>query len=138
MVSKQGQKAANKGREFEELIQSQLTQAGVNFEKQVRLVGGSLFGEVKVIDLLITNHPEYPDGLYAEIKWQGSGGTTDEKIPYAVACIKELYDKPCVLIFDGKGFRKGVLPWLMTQVGGNLVKVIHGDLSQWLMDTDFN
>jgi len=136
-LSKQGQKAANKGKAYEDLIKTQMVQGGVLCTEQVRLQGGALFSDTKIIDFLITNHHDFPNGLYAEVKWQGTPGTADEKIPYLVACIKQKFDKPCIIIIDGKGFRPKIIPWLETQVDDKLVQIIHGDLSQWIMDTEF-
>ena len=138
MIAMQGQRATTAGKAFEQQIAAQLRAKGVDFTEQVRLANGSIFGGVKVIDFLIHNLEEYPHGVYLEAKWQDSLGSAEEKIVFSIACIKETYDKPSILVLDGDGFKKGVIPWVERQQGGYLIKVLSGgDLTKWLMRNTF-
>lgn len=64
------------------------------------------------------------DALIIECKWQQSGGSADEKLPFLVENIKKCYPHPTYILIDGKGFRPGAIEWLKKQVGGKLAGVM--------------
>ncbi len=134
----QGKKATNQGKKFEDIIASQLDIAGATYERQVKLLGGSIFGKNKVIDFRVTNFHKYPQGLYLELKWQDSPGTVEEKMPYTIQCIKDRYDLPTMLILGGQGLTEGCLAWTLAQKGDNLVDILlEQDVTRWIMRNGF-
>ena len=69
-------------------------------------------------------HPEkHPNKLIIECKWQQTLGTTDEKYPYNVLNIREMYPCPAIILLAGAGFRSGAAAWLRAQVDG--AKLLH-------------
>jgi len=138
MVSSQGRKASSAGKAFEDNLASQLTAAGCEFVQQIRIENGSVFGGTKIVDFLILNHEDYSEGLVIEAKWQDSLGSAEEKIVFSVACIKEAYLFPSMLVIEGDGFKKGVIPWARRQVGGNLIAVKNtSEFTKWLLRSTF-
>jgi hypothetical protein len=64
-------------------------------------------------------HPEkYPNKLIIECKWQQSSGSVDEKYPYNVLNIREMYPCPAIILLDGEGYKTGAAEWLRRQVDG--------------------
>ena len=68
-----------------------------------------------------------PNDLVIEVRWQGKGGSTDEKYPFIVMNIKEKFKLPTIIVLDGDGYSTGAEKWLRTQTGCNLLEVF--DLS---------
>jgi len=131
---KQGAKANKQGSKYENLIEAMMHTIGIEFEAQVNLVGGSIYGGIKRIDFRLDNLSEYPDGLYLELKWQNSGGSVAEKMPYLVDCVKTRFDLPSIIVIGGNGLPKGCEQWVRKQIEGNLIDVMdEQDFIQWMM-----
>ena len=62
------------------------------------------------VDVLLIHEPDQK-ALALECKWQAGGGTTDEKIPYALQDIAAMWIPGC-LAYGGNGWSKGVLATL--------------------------
>lgn len=78
---------------------------GIQVYREVH-VGKSIIGKKRRIDILVLA----PDGQRAmaiECKYQGSQGTVDEKIPYALQDMAALA-MPGVIAYAGEGFSPGV------------------------------
>ncbi len=133
-----GKQASRQGRKFEDIVAGQFNLSGVDYQKQFRLAAGSIFGKIKVIDFLINNSVAYPEGLYIELKWQDSPGSVEEKMAYTIACIKERYDLPSILLIGGEGLTEGCIAWTLAQKGGNLIDVMfEKDIIRWIMRNEF-
>ncbi len=60
-----------------------------------------------------------------ESKWQEIGGSVDEKFPYLVDNIYQLYPCPTIIVYGGKGAKRGAIDWLRRQADGtHLVAVL--------------
>ncbi len=117
----QGRLANKSGATAEHVIACILSD--IPHRRQV-ILGQSIYGHPLRIDIVIDLIAAYPQGLAIEIKRQNSSGSVDEKIPYAIANIKEALPMPGVLILDGAGMKRGARRWAEKQVGGNLVAVL--------------
>lgn len=67
-----GTTANQTGQRAERVIACMLHERGYSFERQVYL-GKSIYGHKRTRDFLVSNIPEFPNGLIIESKWQGSG-----------------------------------------------------------------
>lgn len=74
------------------------------------MVGKTIIGKNRRIDVLLIHEPDQK-ALAVECKWQTGGGTTDEKIPYALQDIASMWIPGC-LAYGGSGWSKGVLATL--------------------------
>lgn len=57
--------------------------------------------------------------LIIECKWQQSGGSVDEKLPYLNLNIQHCYPAPAIVLIDGGGMKPGAIEWLTGQVNFN-------------------
>jgi hypothetical protein len=78
---------------------------GVTVYRELPL-GKTLLGKNRRIDILIVEESSRT-AMALECKYQGSAGTTDEKIPYALADLGQL-GMPACLVYAGEGFSPGV------------------------------
>lgn len=78
---------------------------GVTVYREVPF-GKTLIGKNRRIDILVIEESSRT-ALALECKYQGSMGTTDEKIPYALEDLRQL-GMPACLIYAGEGFSPGV------------------------------
>ncbi|HEY4244632.1 MAG TPA: PD-(D/E)XK nuclease superfamily protein [Kofleriaceae bacterium] len=70
-------------------------------------LGKTIIGKDRRIDVFLV-HQADRRALAIECKYQGSVGTTDEKIPYALADLEALWVPGC-LVYAGEGWSRGVL-----------------------------
>jgi hypothetical protein len=70
-------------------------------------VGKTIIGKNRRLDVLLV-HETDQKALALECKWQSGGGTTDEKIPYALQDIEAMWIPGCIA-YGGSGWSKGVL-----------------------------
>ncbi len=82
-------------------------------------IGSGIYGTDIYVDFYIYNCVAIPQGLIIECKWQQSGGSVDEKLPYLNLNIQNCYPAPAVVLIDGEGMKKGAIKWLTQQVGSN-------------------
>lgn len=68
--------------------------------------GKTLIGKNRRIDILLIEEASRT-AMALECKYQGSLGTTDEKIPYALADLAQL-GMPACLVYAGEGFSPGI------------------------------
>ena len=82
---------------------------GIQVFREVH-VGKSIIGKKRRVDILVLT-PERPHevqrAMAIECKYQGSQGTVDEKIPYALQDM-EAMAMPGVIAYAGEGFSPGV------------------------------
>jgi hypothetical protein len=122
MAVSQGARANHTGHAAEAVIAGILTGKGLEFRRQLRLCD-SIFGTPIYTDFYLPSAPGFPEGLCIESKWQQTGGSVDEKLPYLVANIQERFPLPVIVVLHGGGYRPGAEAWLRRQVGGNLAGV---------------
>ena len=61
--------------------------------------------------LLISN--KYDLEIRIECKWQQTAGSVDEKLPHVyLSAVNAIPEDDVIILIDGKGFRKGAIPWL--------------------------
>lgn len=118
----QGKRANSNGQSAEDVIGMILLQRRYIPQRQYP-IGISIFGSTLYADFYLDDVPAFPRGLIIESKWQEVSGSVDEKIPYLVANIREVYPCPTIVVFHGGGFRPGAETWLRRQIGGNLIAV---------------
>lgn len=70
-------------------------------------LGKTIIGKQRRLDVFILE-PERSLALGLECKFQDKSGTTDEKIPYALADLAAMWIPGC-LVYAGKGWSRGVL-----------------------------
>ena len=96
------------GTDYANLIASYLAKRfgprGLKVYREVQ-VGKSIIGKNRCIDIFCIRQD---DAFAVECKYQGSPGTVDEKIPYALDDLAALWVPGC-LVYAGRGWSKGVL-----------------------------
>ena len=107
---------------------------GRDYRQQVPLCD-SIYGHPMRVDFVVMGLAGYPCGIAIEVKRQGVSGSVDEKIPYAIANIKEVFPIPGLLVLDGSGMKPGCRRWAKKQIrtGENLAGVVDVvDFASWL------
>jgi hypothetical protein len=79
---------------------------GLRVYEEVAL-GSSIIGKARQVDLLVLN-PDGTKALALEVKYQGTQGTTDEKIVYALQDVRTMR-LPAAIVYAGSGWSQGVL-----------------------------
>lgn len=81
-------------------------------------IGKSIYNTSLISDFMLYHPEKWPDRLVIECKWQQSSGSVDEKYPYNVLNIREIYPCPAIILLDGEGYKTGAAEWLRAQVDG--------------------
>jgi len=132
----QGQKANATGREAEDIIGGVLMRKGCHVERQVD-IGPSIYDTPICADFRVFGLRQYPNGLIIECKWQSATGSVDEKFPYLVRNIKEVFPLPTIIVLSGGGYKPGAENWLRHQVDHQLVAVMNlEEFITWMMDAE--
>lgn len=113
----QGAQANSTGKVAENMIDAMLRKLGYVPLRQ-HTIGIGVYGTPIQADFLIDRAPSFPEGLIIESKWQGVGGSVDEKYPYLVENIRHCFPCPVIILADGDGARPGAIQWLKNQVDG--------------------
>lgn len=79
-------------------------------------IGPGIYGTDIYVDFYIIGSSSISSGLIIECKWQQSGGSVDEKLPYVNLNIQKCYPAPAVVLIDGGGMKPGSISWLTKQV----------------------
>lgn len=99
-----------KGNEYADLIAgyivSNFASRGIKAYREVG-IGKSIIGKNRRVDILIVCEPTN-SAFAIECKYQGTAGTVDEKLPYALSDMEALRMNGCIC-YAGKGFSAGVL-----------------------------
>lgn len=121
-----GRKTAIKnGKELENAVIELGINLKLNTQSQYK-VGRRLWGRERFIDVILV-HPTTKKILGIECKYQGVGGTAEEKIPAVIEDIKTWPIRGLV-VFDGNGFSKDMKAYLIST--GFAVEF--KDLKSWL------
>ena len=99
---------------------------GLRVRTQVR-VARRLWGAERRIDLVL-NHDASGRSLGIECKFQGTGGSAEEKIPATIQDIAA-WPIPGIVVFEGSGFSANMRAYLHSTGKA----VAHEDLHGWLM-----
>ena len=70
-------------------------------------LGKTIIGKRRRVDVFVRQE-EGPLALGIECKFQATSGTTDEKVPYALADLEAMWLPGC-LVYAGQGWSRGVL-----------------------------
>lgn len=108
-------------RAVEELVSS----LGLQARRQVK-VGRRLWGSVRHIDVVATD-PNSRKSLGLECKFQGGGGSAEEKLPGLVHDI-EAWPIPGLVVFEGPGFSDNMRIYLYSTGKA----VAFDELEDWL------
>ena len=101
--------------------QDELISAGLlpkRYARQV-YVGAGIYGTDLYVDFYILGAKVFACGLIVECKWQQTGGSVDEKLPYVNLNIQQCYPVPAIVVIDGGGMKPGAIDWLTEQVESN-------------------
>ena len=82
------------------------------------IVGETIYGCRRKVDLLVINNDLFPAGLVIECKWQQSKGSVDEKFAYLYLCIMAARI-PSIVLLDGGGARPGAIAWFKSHARPN-------------------
>lgn len=118
MSRSQGAQANSTGKVAEDMIDAMLRRLGYAPLRQ-HIIGIGIYGTPIQVDFLIATAPGFPTGLIIESKWQGVGGSADEKYLYLVENIRSCFPCPAIVLADGGGARPGAIRWLRGQVDGH-------------------
>jgi hypothetical protein len=86
----------------------------------------TIYGTQLRADFYLWHPHKHPCGLLIEHKYQETNGTTDQKLPYAVANLKST-GIPAMLVITGPAFRPGVRAWCKAQEDALLTVVTSSD-----------
>jgi hypothetical protein len=117
--------AVSNGEELKRAVAALGKSLGLDAETEVK-VGRRIWGAKRHIDVVLT-HPETRLRLGIECKYQGGGGTAEEKIPATLEDIQAWPIKGIVVI-AGPGFSENMRGYLTST--GNVVDF--EDLADWL------
>jgi len=92
--------------------------------------GTSIYNTPRKCDFLIINKDKFPDDLIIECKWQQSGGSVDEKYPFALFNIYKI-GVPTIILLDGGGYKVAAMEWLKDQVDPNRALIGVHDMSEF-------
>lgn len=128
----QGAQANSTGKVAEDMIDALLRRLGYASQRG-QVIGIGIYGTPIHADIWLQQARGFPEGLIIESKWQGVGGTADEKYPYLVANIQACYPCPVIVLADGDGARPGAIRWLRDQVDGQKLFAVFSikELVRW-------
>jgi len=69
-------------------------------------LGSSIIGKARRVDILLLSQ-DYTRAAALETKYQDTGGTADEKMPYALQDCAAMH-VPATVVYAGEGWSKGV------------------------------
>ena len=140
MTQTGGQRANFTGRQFEtfcaSIVQSQgyerirpaaaiwaARELGQPIYASQVIIGKSIYGKDRKVDLLLFHPTKHPDGLVVQCKWQSSGGSVDEKYPFEVLNIQQ-GTLDTIIVLDGGGYSDGAKEWLSARAGAGLFRYL--------------
>ena len=120
-----GEEAVSSGANLEVRVADMAEGLGLNVGKQIR-VGRRLWGAERRIDLVL-RHRGSGKSLGIECKYQGVGGSAEEKIPATIQDIAA-WPIPGIVVFAGHGFSDNMRAYLHSTGKA----VAYEDLCEWL------
>jgi len=82
-------------------------------------IGSGIYGTEIYVDFYVMGSVSIPSSFIVECKWQQTGGSVDEKLPYVNLNIQNCYPAPAIVLIDGGGMKQGAINWLNAQVNVN-------------------
>ena len=113
------------GKDLEQAVAEVARTLGLQVRTQVR-VARRLWGAERRIDLVL-RHPDSDRSLGIECKFQGTGGSAEEKIPATIQDIAA-WPIPGIVVFEGAGFSANMRAYLHSTGKA----VAYEDLAGWL------
>jgi hypothetical protein len=86
-------------------------------------IGETIYGTTYHPDFVVFGLPKYLTGLIIEVRYQGIGGSVDQKFPFLISTIKKNKQYHAVIGYCGEGASKKSVEWAKTQQGSNLIGV---------------
>ena len=120
-----GQDTVAGGADLERAVATLARTLGLQVRTQVR-VARRLWGAERRIDLVL-RHPNSDRSLGIECKYQGTGGSAEEKIPATIQDIAA-WPIPGIVVFEGAGFSANMRAYLHSTGKA----VAYEDLHGWL------
>ena len=120
-----GKKAVKSGAELQNAVADLATDPGLEVRKGF-VAGRRLWGAEREIDVIVT-HPGSRKSMGLECKYQGIGGSAEEKIPATILDVSA-WPIPGLVVFSGEGFSANMRSYLMST--GRAVEF--EDLEDWL------
>jgi hypothetical protein len=120
-----GAYAVTSGAELRDKVAALAQELGLQVKIEVR-VGRRLWGAVRCIDVIVTR-PDTGKTLGIECKYQGSGGTAEEKVPATMQDISA-WPIPGIVVFGGEGFSPNMVAYFHST--GKAIWL--ADLEAWL------
>lgn len=91
------------GKTFETMLSAALRHQGYRYLEQAR-VPNSLAGRQHTVDFVIT----FPEVVFVSLKWQGSSGTVEEKVPFEVVRLVHLLGQKELTVQKGSKSKKNL------------------------------
>jgi len=113
------------GSELERQVVALVESLGLHARGQFK-AGRRIWGAERRIDVVVTN-PHTRQRLGIECKFQGTGGSAEEKIPTTIQDI-EAWPIPGIVVFAGEGFSPHMRSFLIASGKA----VMFEDLESWL------
>jgi hypothetical protein len=107
------------------------------YAKQVH-IGPGIYGSEIYVDFFVIGAISISSGLIIECKWQQTGGSVDEKLPYLNLNIQNCYPAQAVVLIDGGGMKPQAISWLVKQVGENQNLLAVHSLSSFIVWSNNN
>ncbi len=104
-----GAAAVASGADLEREVEALAVRIGLDVRRQVK-VGRRLWGAERSIDVVVSR-PASNLSLGIECKWQGVGGSAEEKIPATIQDITA-WPIPGLVVFAGQGFSSNMTSYL--------------------------
>jgi len=117
--------AVANGEELKHAVMESAAALGLKVESEVK-VGRRIWGTKRYIDVVLTD-PHSKLKLGVECKYQGTGGTAEEKIPATIQDIKA-WPIRGIVVMDGPGFSENMKGYLISTG----MAVEYEDLDHWL------
>jgi hypothetical protein len=118
-------KAVTSGDQLARAVSDLGRDLGLEVKQQVQ-VGRRIWGAVRRIDVVLID-PQTRKTLGIECKYQGGGGSAEEKIPSTIQDI-QAWPIPGIVVFSGDGFTQNMKSFLIST--GKAVQLT--DLRPWL------
>jgi hypothetical protein len=90
-------------------IKSNFSARGINVYTEI-FMGKSVIGKNRRVDVLVVDEPQNK-AVALECKFQGSSGTTDEKVPYTLNDCESM-QMDAYVIYGGTGWSRGIVHML--------------------------
>jgi hypothetical protein len=118
-------KAVTSGDQLARAVSELGKDLGLEVKQQVQ-VARRIWGAVRRIDVVLID-PQTRKTLGVECKYQGGGGSAEEKIPSTIQDI-QAWPIPGIVVFSGDGFTQNMKSFLIST--GKAVQL--ADLKPWL------